>query len=103
MNARVAIDVKKLPINEKERLHDSRNRLGFYVFLSRFIEDFRKLSLDQQKLKIYKEIYINLFPPDDVSIDSTFSIIDEKVHHKFVMKLACKYWSHMYNNNMKNA
>ena len=80
MNARVPKDVIKLCLNEKEILHNSRNRLGFHVFLSRFIQDFRKLSLEQQRLKIYKEIYINLFPPDDVSIDSTSTMIDEKVH-----------------------
>ena len=103
MNTRCAKDVKNLSLNEKERLYNSRNRLGFHVFLSRFIDDFRKLSLLQQRLKIYNEININLFPPDDVSIDSTSSMINEKVHHKFVMKLACKYWSHLYNNKMKNA
>ena len=103
MNARVPKDVIKLCLNKKEILHNSRNRLGFHVFLSRFIQDFRNLSLEQQRLKIHNEIFINLFPHDDVSIDSTSSMIVEKVHHKFMMKLACKYWSHMYNNKMKNA
>ena len=65
MNTRCAKDVNKLYLNEKERLHNSRNRLGFHVFLSRFIEDFRKLSLVQQRLKIYNEININLFSPDE--------------------------------------
>ena len=103
MNVKVPKDVIKLCLDEKEILHNSRNRLGFHVFLSRCIQDFRKLSLEQQRLKIYYKIYINLIPPDDFSIDSTSTMFDEKVHDKFVMKLACKYWSHMYNNKMKNA
>ena len=46
---------------------------------------------------------INFFPPNDVSIDSTYSIVDEKVKHTYVMKLACKYWSTVYNLNIKNT
>ena len=103
MNVTTPKHVKELIMNEKEILHTGRNRLGFHVFLSRFILDFRMLSLYQQRMKIKKIIQINLFPSDDISIDSTSSIIDEKVHHKFVMKLACKYWSHLYNYNMKDA
>ena len=73
------------------------------MFLSRFIMDFRMLPLHQQKIKIYNDLSINFFPPDDVSIDSACSCIDEKVQHKYVMKLACKYWSCLYSHKMKNA
>ena len=103
MNVTTLKHVKELIMNEKEILHTSKKRLGFHVSLSRFILDFCMLSLYQQRMKIKKIIQINLFPSDDISIDSTSSIIDEKVHHKFVMKLACKYWSHLYNYNMKDA
>ena len=103
MNVSSPKHIKKLFMNRRERLHEGRNRLGFHVFLSRFIMDFRMLPLHQQKIKIYNDLSINLFPPDDVSIDSTCSCIDEKVKHKYVMKLACKYWSCLYSNKMKNA
>ena len=103
MNVSSPKHIKKLFMNRRERLHEGRNRLGFHVFLSRFIMDFRMLPLHQQKIKIYNDLSINLFPPDDVSIDSTCSCIDEKVQQKYVMKIACKYWSCLYSNKMKNA
>ena len=79
MNVSSPKHIKKLFMNRRERLHEGRNRLGFHVFLSRFIMDFRMLPLHQQKIKIYNDLSINLFPQDDVSIDSTCSCIDEKV------------------------
>lgn len=93
--------VTKLFINTKEEEHKSRNRLGFHVFLSRYIYDFRKLSLMQQKHLVKMKLSINFFPREDVSIDSTSSLIDEKVKHCYVMKLACNEWKKIYNNKMK--
>ena len=52
MNVTTPKHVKELIMNEKEILHTGRNRLGFHVFLSRFILDFRMLSLYQQRMKI---------------------------------------------------
>ena len=87
-------------IDTKEEEDKRRNRLGFHVFLSRYIYDFCKLSVLQQKNGQH-ETFDQFFPSDDIYIDSTRLLIDEKVKHCYIMKLACNEWKNMYNNNMK--
>lgn len=103
MNILEPIDVEQLKMNDKEKEHKSRNRLGYHVFLSRYVEDFKLLPIHIKRHLIFENLHINLFPPDDQSIDSTNSILLERVPYQYVMKSACREWSIVYSNQLKQA
>lgn len=77
-------------MNTKEEKHKSRNQIGFHFFLSRYIYDFCKLSLQEQRRFFPLKLSINLFPRYNSSINSTSSLIDEKgqtlLYHKTSIK-----------------
>ena len=74
------------------------------MYLSRFFSDYNELSLEEQRQLILDRLNVNLFfVGDDASIDSTNSIVNEKVPHCYVMKVACSEWSTIYKEDMKEA
>ena len=103
MNARTPNDVTLLKINDIEREHMSRNRLGFHVYASRFVWNFRALHMEEQRRLVSNLLdESNVLDSDDISLDSTNSNINEDVKYRAVFKLACNHWQ-SYSSEMKSA
>ena len=103
MNATSRREIVDLIINNKERNHQGRNRHGFHVYISRYFYDFNLLSDDEKRLHITRNLGITFGAPDDESIDSTNSLMFQKVRHQDVMKVACFNWSRLQTKQFKEA
>ena len=82
-----------MTLNKKEKDHKNRERLGFHVYLSRFLTIFNKLELEKQ----HKYIFINggnrlgkfrCIAGDDISVDSTNFLFTEKSPRQLIHQCA---------------
>ena len=97
-------EVLSLPFTLKEKLHKSRNRYGYHVFLSMFYSSFQHLTPKQkQKQLLINNITTEIRDDDDVSIDSTDSVpLRQQVTPAQIMRLCAKKWNN-YSDSMKTA
>ena len=95
--------IKNLPYTESERLHLSRKRNGFHVYLVQYLKEFKKQSRNEQEEVIANTVGIDI-TGDDESIDSTDSIVIRGgITHKHRMKVACHNWSKVLSPSTKLA
>ena len=107
MNNRSPAEIFNLPYNFKERAHRSRTRLGFHVYLSWYIPEFRVLPKNAQ-LELVKgrelrvanlvDLTVNVGPEvielDDSSFDSTDTPEEQKPIKGFeLMRVAGFHWN----------
>ena len=85
--------VTNLPLSTKEKLHRSRNRKGYHVFLSWYFGEFKGLDNDV-KFHITSPFITNWDVNDDSSLDSTLTPPGIRIHVSIVMKVAASYWKH---------
>ena len=112
--------IKSLPLNTRESEHRSRKRLGFHVFLSRYLQEFRKLGIGEQKEAVRRVnrgrngvggrrrpegggVMDSDNNDDESSLDSTNSEFTRKVPHLEAMRVACHNWSHVSSAEIKEA
>ena len=80
--------IKNLPYTESERLHLSRKRNVFHVYLVQYLKEFKKQSCNEQQEVVANTVGIDI-TGDDESIDSTDSIVIRGgITHKHRMKVA---------------
>ena len=93
MNALTSYAVHNLPVNSREHESKGRKRIGFHVFLSRYFFDFYKLTIYEQQEHIFSNLGVKVGEfnmDDDQSVDSTDSILKEKVPMHDVHRSACR-------------
>ena len=100
--------IKKLCINKKEFENRSRLRRGFHVYISWLFFEFNKLSLEEQHKFIFQKDKVRLGrywigENDNVSIDSTSSVLSEKVPRVVVHRSACLHWRYNTSPELKKA
>ena len=86
-------EVRNLPFSTKEKLHRSRNRKGYCVFLSWYFGEFKGLDNDV-KLHITSLFITNGDVNGDSSVDSILTLPGSKIHVSVVMKEAASHWKH---------
>lgn len=103
MNFTSPADVLNLPISYKEKHHNSRDRLGYHVYLSQYFLRYKQLSYDE-KCKIMVDNGVwgeNTEDDDNISIDSVLT--PQTPTSTDVMKAAGFYWSNTIDERMKDA
>ena len=89
MNEYSREDINNLPLSKKEEAHESRERKGRHVFISRFFLEFSALSLEEQNSHLGR-----FAPGEDISVDSTDTPPEELSYPKVwdVMGIANERW-----------
>ena len=88
-----ANQIIKTPVNEKERNHPSRKRLGYHVYLSRYFEWFNSIPSTHTKKEIMRFYGIWKEEEDDSSVDSVLT--QPEPSSSEVMSLAARHWNSM--------
>ena len=84
-------DINNLPLGMKEEAHESCERKGRHVFISRFyFLEFAALPLEEQNSHLGRSI-----PTDDISVDSTDTPLEELSYPKVwgIMGIANRGWA----------
>ena len=109
MEVRTTETIIKMACNFKEQEHRSRTRLGYHVFLSRYINDMKKIPKIDQLALIKGKKWVDdnnraaLISDDDESILSTDTPIEKlPIQGYEFLRIASIYWRDM-PRNMKNA
>ena len=107
MDAITPFAIRKQRMNKREEEHTSRERLGFHVFISRFFFDFKKLSLAQKHLYLFKQdgLLQGMYTAigDDESIDSTDSLLTDPISRVVIYRSACLEWKYHTSAQQKKA
>ena len=89
-------DIKALQLNSREKEHNSREIIGFHVYLSRYFFDFNKLDLPQQHNISFVNNSVQLGErrldrDEDRNdpINSTDALWNEKVPRECIHRMTC--------------
>ena len=98
MNYNTPNDVINLPLTTKERRHDSRCRLGYHVYLSRFFYDFGKVGNEEKEEMLVQYGIWDENPPaaegEDAESVSSLLTCRQPLCHEITM-VAAKIWKQL--------
>jgi hypothetical protein len=96
-NAESAASIFDLPLNEKEESNNSRTRLAYHVFLSRFFFDLKGLSETEKREIVLSTPYLREDAEDYYAVDSDADSIDSAVllRHVDCIRHASNRWQLM--------